>query len=575
MAEKETSPGIKNPKQNKKIKNNSDKPKYSIASRFGAYLSILIFIIVVFMTFYAVWTGINVIDNARMEKYTTAQLISHEIVDIYKNQLIKEKYTSFDHAVKSLIRKRIFLQAFVINNKATIKYANNPSLIGKKITDVIKSKPKKESALEKYLSLITLEKLNDPNFLNRINLPNDDSVIIDLYLGNFAQATTIYKGFVILAIIFIGCGFVSASVLAKMVTKPVQDLYKATQSFANKDWSYRIEVTSDDEIGKLAESYNAMASELSNIYESLEQKVIERTKEIEVKNKELGKAYDELKAAQVKLVHSEKMSSLGQLVAGVAHELNNPINFIYGNMEHLKNYSHDMRDLIAKYISFEENLTEEQKSEIEEIKEDIDYEYLLEDLDDLLTSCKEGAERTRQIVLDLRNFSRLDEANLKEVNIHEGIDSTLNILHNKYKDRVEIIKEYDDSIPPIYCFAGQLNQVFMNLLANASQAVEEKGEVKIITQKDDDYATIKISDTGVGIPPENLSKIFDPFFTTKDVGDGTGLGLSVTYGIIEKHNGTISVDSKVGEGTTFTVKIPIRFKNPEEKQDSNIYDFKQ
>jgi len=231
-----------------------------------------------------------------------------------------------------------------------------------------------------------------------------------------------------------------------------------------------------------------------------------------------------------------------------------------------------MKCLIDKYEKVIQKLNEEDREEIEDYKEEIDYEYLLEDLDDLLDSCKEGAERTRQIVLDLRNFSRLDEANLKEVNVHEGIDSTLNILHNKYKNRIEVEKDYDQSIPMITCFAGQLNQVFMNILANAAQAIDGKGDVKIVTRKDGDFVKISFTDSGRGIDAQHLNRIFDPFFTTKDVGEGTGLGLSVSYGIIEKHNGTISVESKVGEGTTFTVRIPAKWKGLDIKKTEESAD---
>ena len=571
---------IKKPnKKNKKgIKTKglkSSKRKNTVAGRFGAYLSILIFMTVLFMTFYAVWTGINLIDQARVDKRTTIVNYSYEIVKTHSDKIIEGSYDDFNNILSNLIKEGLVTNAYVVNQNGIVLFSTLPDEVGKKIID--NTKQEKKGPFEIMWDNITFSKLNTPSFYNYIKLPNNDVVAIQLFLGNMSKITAIYRGYLILAIIFIASGFASAAMLAKMVTKPIEELCIGAEKFAKKDWSYRIAIESDDEIGSLADSFNKMAEELSLIYESLEHKVQERTKElaqkneeVEKKNEQIEKAYEELKAAQVKLVQSEKMSSLGQLVAGVAHELNNPINFIYGNMEHLKNYTHDMKELIDKYTDFEERLTEEQKEEIDDFKEEIDYEYLLEDLGDLLDSCKEGAERTRQIVLDLRNFSRLDEANLKEVNIHEGIDSTLNILHNKYKNRVTVVKDYDNTLPQIYCFAGQLNQVFMNLLANAAQAIKDNGEVKIVTKKDNDYAKIIITDTGCGISPDNLSKIFDPFFTTKDVGEGTGLGLSVSYGIIEKHNGTISVESKVGEGTTFTIKIPLKWQSNDSstKQDT-------
>ncbi|MGD9581768.1 MAG: ATP-binding protein [Vampirovibrionia bacterium] len=550
----------------------SDKPKNSITGKFGAYISVLIFMIVIFMTFYAVWTGINVIDTARMDKYKTIELYSHEIVVTYADELVKDDYTNYALTIQNLMKKGIVISSYIVNKDGIIKYSTNKSEIGQNALEIKKENVvQKKSFLKQLYDNITFSKLQDVDFTNFVKLPNTDVVAINLYLGNLSAVATIYRGYIILAIVFLICGFASASILAKMVTKPIQELYTGAKRFSKGEWSYRIQVETDDEIGQLAKSFNHMADELSQIYESLEQKVKERTKElakkneeVEIKNAEIEKSYKELKASQFKMLHSEKISTLCQMVSGVAHELNNPINFIYGNIEHLKTYTHDMKDLIDKYTSYEDNLSEEQKEEISEIKEDIDYEYLTEDLDDLLDSCKEGAERTRQIVLDLRNFSRLDEANIKEVNLHEGIDSTLNILHNKYKNCIDVVKNYDMSMPNITCFAGQLNQVFMNLLANAAQAIDSKGTVTITTQKDDTHAKIIISDSGCGISPENLSKIFDPFFTTKDVGEGTGLGLSVSYGIIEKHNGTITVESKIGEGTTFTVKIPLKWEKTEE-----------
>jgi signal transduction histidine kinase len=554
----------------------SEKPQRTIASKFWAYLSILIFITVIFMTFYAVWTGINLISKARVDKAALLTTITNTIVELNAPEILNGDYENFDNLVKKMMGQNVLVYTVVINNEGIIEYSTRESDVGKTVTNshfletirILEPIPQSEKTWwEIYADSLLFTKLNFPIFRNAVILADGKKVLIYTYLGTISEVANIYRGYIALAVTFIFCGFLSSIFLARMVTKPIKELYHGSKRLSQKDLSFRIPVDTDDEIGKLAESFNKMAEELEQSYTYLEDKVQERTKEleqkkeeVEKKNLEIEEAYQELKAAQVQLVHSEKMSSLGQLVAGVAHELNNPINFIYGNMEHLKNYSHDMKTLIDKYETCIASLKEEERQDIEDFKEEIDYEYLLEDLDDLLDSCKEGAERTRQIVLDLRNFSRLDEANLKDVNIHEGLDSTLNILHNKYKNRVDVIKDYDESIPAVTCFAGQLNQVFMNILANAAQAIKGKGTVKITTRKDGDYAKISFTDNGVGIDPEHLSRIFDPFFTTKDIGEGTGLGLSVSYGIIEKHNGTISVESKVGEGTTFTIRIPIKWK---------------
>lgn len=556
--------------KNKKNKM-KNKSQNTIAGKFAAYLSVLIFITVIFMTFYGVYIGTNLINKARIDKYQTLQIYTQSIVKDSMPELLNGNYTEFDASIKYLMSKNQILNVYIINKKTRlIKYSTIKGIANKiynpenpedakLLTSNIPSEHQPKGLFEILYSNLTFSKLNNPIFTNYVILPNEDIVSLTIILGNLSQISEIYKGYIVLAILFLILGFVSAAILAKMVTKPIQELLEGVKKFAKREFSYRLPIENDDEIGQLAMSVNNMASELEQSYKDLEHKVLERTKELQHKNNEVELAYKDLKIAQVKLIHSEKMSSLGQLVAGVAHELNNPINFIYGNLEHLKSYINDMKNIITKYEACEDSLKEQEKQEIDELKEGIDYQYLLGDLNDLLESCKEGAERTRQIVLDLRNFSRLDEANLKEVNLHEGLDSTLNILQNKYKGRIEVIRNYDYDIPSITCFAGQLNQVFMNLLANAAQAIKGKGEVKISTSQDDDHVIISISDSGCGIPPENLSKIFDPFFTTKDVGEGTGLGLSVSYGIIEKHNGTISVESKVEEGTTFKIRLPIKW----------------
>lgn len=536
--------------------------KRSIAEKFGAHISVLIFVIVVFSTIYAVLTGIGIVDRAIKDKALTIVAFSNVIVEENLPDLVERNYTTFNQKMYSLLSRNVFVFAYVIDQEGFVHYSTYKTLQGKTIDYRFPEKS------EDYKRL--LDNLSIPLIINSFTLPNNDRLVLASYKYDPANENRVYYGNLVLAFIFIVFGFVSARILAKMVTQPLENLYIGANKISQGDFDYRIEVKEDDEIGKLASQFNVMAKKLEESYTDLEHKVEQRTKELAQKNDELQTAYKDLQAAQVKLVHSEKMSSLGQLVAGVAHELNNPINFIYGNIEHLKTYVSDMKELIEKFITFEERLSDDEKSEINDIKEDIDYEFLIDDIDDLLESCKEGAERTRQIVLDLRNFSRLDEANVKEVNIHEGIDSTLNILHNKYKNRINIVKEYDETLPLVTCLAGQINQVFMNILANAAQAIEKEGTVTIKTEHDGNNACIYIIDNGKGISKENISKIFDPFFTTKDVGEGTGLGLSVTYGIIQNHNGSISIDSEVGKGTTFKVCIPIKWQGDNSKEKSSL-----
>jgi len=267
--------------------------------------------------------------------------------------------------------------------------------------------------------------------------------------------------------------------------------------------------------------------------------------------------YEELKATQSQLVQSEKMASLGQLTAGIAHEINNPINFVSAGIESLKSNYQEIKRLLEEYMDLKPGADNEEKLKIiEKHKKDIEIDILLSEVEDLYKSIKNGANRTTEIVKNLRNFTRLDENEFKLSNLEDGLDSTLVILNSQLKDRIDVIKEYEH-IPLVNCFPGQINQVFINILNNAAQAIEGHGSIRIKTHVSNGFAEISIKDSGIGMSEEIKNKIFDPFFTTKDVGIGTGLGLSISYGIIEKHHGTITVDSTPGEGTQFTIRIPL------------------
>jgi predicted ATPase/signal transduction histidine kinase len=326
------------------------------------------------------------------------------------------------------------------------------------------------------------------------------------------------------------------------------------------------------EILRLLSSQAAISLENALLYASVEQKVRERTQELNEKNLHLKQTLTELRKTQAHLIQSEKMSSLGQLVAGVAHEINNPVNFIYGNLDPAREYFDNLLNLISLY---EENYPNPVAEIAEEI-EAMDLEFLREDLQKILRSMKIGAERIRQIVLSLRNFSRLDEAEMKPVDIHEGIESTLMILRPLLKgkpgssDEIKIVKEYGH-LPKVSCYPSQLNQVFMNVLSNACDALKMNRidnpadyipTIRIYTQvNESNSVVIKIGDNGSGMDNQIVKKIFDPFFTTKPVGSGTGLGLSISYQIIvEAHRGKINCFSTLGKGTEFIIEIPIAQK---------------
>ncbi len=327
-------------------------------------------------------------------------------------------------------------------------------------------------------------------------------------------------------------------IVSRILIKPLTQLMGAVKSLESGEGNTFVHADSGTEIGELTKSFNEMSKKVTKAQSELTKKV-----------KELEKTNHELQEAQAQLVHSAKMGSLGQVVAGVAHELNNPIGFIYSNMGILKDYIERFEKLIE--------IAESSPKKLKSAKDEMDYDYMMKDLPKLIKSCQDGAKRVRDIVLNLKNFSRSDELERKEFSLEEGLDSTLEILKSDLKHRqIELHKKYS-GIPPIYCYAGQINQVFMNIISNAVQAIDGKGDIWIETKKKGLEVVITVRDNGRGIPAKNLNKVFDPFFTTKPVGQGTGLGLSISYGIIEKHNGKILVDSKVGEGTEFTIILPI------------------
>lgn len=351
------------------------------------------------------------------------------------------------------------------------------------------------------------------------------------------------------------------SLLSRLLVTPIKKLTATIRTIEDSnDLSIKVPVSGRDEVADLGNAFNRMTTRLGELFNkfvvvekeledlnlSLERQVIDRTQQLQ-------DTLQKLQSAQTQLVQSEKMASLGQLVAGIAHEINNPIGAIYANMPPLEEYIDDIKGTVEIAQSC---LDESGVEKLNEHMEQIDYSFVTEDLAKLLNSQKQAADRIRNIVLSLRNFSRLDQGEVKTVKLEEGLDSTLQMLHHTYKDRISVEKDYALN-EPVECYAGELNQVFMNILANAIQAIPGKGSIFISTAKVNDQAVVSIADTGTGMAEEVRQKIFDPFFTTKDVGEGTGLGLSISYGIIEKHQGTLTVESELNRGTRFIIAIPL------------------
>ena len=387
------------------------------------------------------------------------------------------------------------------------------------------------------------------------------------------------------SILLVGTGLagvmaVSILMLARQIVKPILAIAHTAQSVIKNlkagDFSHlqTAPILTENEIGILAEIFNHMTQQLQQSYEKLqeysyglEEKVTTRTKELELKNEDLKDTLKQLKKTQNQLIQNEKMVSLGQMVAGIAHEINNPVSFIHVNLTFVEEYTNNLFNLIRLYET--EYSEETQAIAIE--KKEIEFDFIQTDLAKILESMNVGTKRIREIVLSLRNFSRLDEAHFKAVDIHEGIESTLLILQHRLRAQsgspeIQVIKEYA-YLPQVECYAGQLNQVLINLLSNSIDALESaiKAEqitnpvIRINTALEDENVVIYITDNGIGMSEETRNKIFDPFFTTKEIGKGTGLGLSISYSIIvERHAGELICHSSPGKGAEFIISIPIK-----------------
>jgi signal transduction histidine kinase len=342
-----------------------------------------------------------------------------------------------------------------------------------------------------------------------------------------------------------------------------------------KDRIFGVLAVSSHETGSFAESDTDLISAVANhvalavdraesfqtieeLSRGLEDKVRVRTEQLRAANEELQAAYRDLQATQMQLIQREKMASVGQLVAGVAHELNNPIGFVFSNVTTLEDFVRRLRTMLETYRDLP--LPGPEQARAEEQWKTLKVDYALKYLDSMTQGIREGAERARKIVRDLRVFARSQDDVWQPVDVHEDLESSLTLLNHILKDRVTVHRKFGE-LPPVECVRSQIDQVFLNLLANAAQAIAGEGAITIETRREDAFAVVVIHDTGPGIPAELIGRIFDPFFTTKAVGEGTGLGLSISYEIVAKHGGTIRAQSRPGEGATFTVQLPLSRRN--------------
>ena len=496
----------------------------------------------------AIMNAVQSLDNEIYAKTTELHnTIANNVAMNINSTFNEEDLSAVENAIKVMIHGKLIKYCVITtpdNSSFYVSTLQNPTVDNERISQ--------EALDENKMAHTSCVVKKSDRYNIYIGFSDDATFMerIQKLAGNFAGV------FVICLLL----GMFIATGLCRRVLKPIGALIKVTGAFSNGDLSDRLEKTKYIEFNELVDSYNGMADSMQRLYSSLEHKVNERTQQ-------LNEAIKELQNTQAMMVHSEKMKSLGELVAGIMHEINNPINFIYGNMTHLKNYSEDLIMLIDKFAEYTELLPEDKKQEYQKLLKEIDYEFLKEDLPDLIKSCHEGTERTKNIILNLKDFSRMEESAITNVDLPKEIDSTLNILNNKFKNKITVHKDYHEDVPKIEAYGGQLNQVFMNILDNAAFAVSDKdhGDVWITIRKDNKFAYVEIEDNGKGMSDETKNKIFNPFFTTKPVGQGTGLGLSISYKVIKNHKGNIDVQSELGKGTKFIIKLPLIFEREEEK----------
>ena len=432
--------------------------------------------------------------------------------------------------------------------------------------DPLRLSPDKRDNAQQQVLLAVLEKESQEIDIQFERLSNQLNKLLQIaddrqekaYLQS-KQAQNIRKIIIFVSLtVSTSMAFILAFYTGRKIASPIELVTQTAQrAIADSNYDLEAPVLTNDEVGILANAFNQLIQKVKKQFYELSEAQCFLENRVEERTHELKETLDALKDTQTQLIQTEKMSSLGEMVAGIAHEINNPVSFIYGNISHAQEYLDNFLDLLSLY----QELYPDVRTEITEKMEEIDFEYIQSDFSKILDSMRMGTRRIKNIVSSLRNFSRLDESEVKDVNLHEGLDSTLIILGNKLKLGVEIITYYGE-LPDITCYPSQLNQVFLNLIVNAidallSSEIEPK-QIRISTDKiNPDRIQVKIQDNGPGIPEEIRNKIFNPFFTTKPIGKGTGLGLAISYRIIEKHQGTIEVFSEIGKGTTFEITLPI------------------
>mgnify|MGYP000506394126 CR=1 FL=1 len=419
-----------------------------------------------------------------------------------------------------------------------------------KIVAKASRQPQKTSSTRRYFSSVLVDDNNIGSIEIGISTENQDAVIANHLKRMIIQSLFIFLTLVISLFIF----------FRKMITDPIHNLVDQAKHLSTGNISNPINLNAKGELSQLASALDNMRLRLKKYYDEitsqnhlLDQRVAERTRELKDTNSKLIETHSQL-------LQSEKMAAIGQLSAGVAHEINNPISFISSNISILSEWYTSLMKVTQKY---DEQVTNDKlKTNFEAIKTDNDFEYIKEEIPLLIKETQDGLNRVSTIVSDLRNFAHADDMVWKSSDLCEGLNSTLNIVRNEVKYKADITLSAN-SIPLVECLPAQINQVFMNIIVNAAQAIAGKGKITISINHTGQWVCVSIYDTGQGIPEKDLNRIMEPFYTTKPIGQGTGLGLSISYRIIKTHHGRIDIESKVGEGSAFHIWLPL--KQPKEQ----------
>jgi len=468
----------------------------------------------------------------------------------YSEQELKATYERSNPAFT--LARDLMTDAYSVDTLNGIQRANEEELrpLERQIVDAIVGGRRAEAEqiyVSKYLEAFNRQqqRLNQLDGLVVGKLNNSIEQVIR------SASTSNYSTTIPLILVIVGVGSLLSHRLARSIEHPIERLTWVARAIAAGDGSQRLKLDCRDKFGEMAEALNLMVTSLRE----LNQDRANKTHWLHKTKNELEQTQTQL-ALRDQLMRQEKMAALGGLVAGVAHELNNPISFVYSNTILLNDSITQLRRLLDFYDSCDE-MPEDVRQKVSLLKEEIDYEYLVEDLSTALKDCHDGSSRVRDIVSNLKTFSRADELEWQSVDVTSGIESTIRMLGQFFRsDRVVIHRNYAE-LPKIDCYAGQLSQVWMNLMVNAAQAMDSHGDLWITTQLDGDWTVVTFRDNGPGIPEDTATRIFDPFFTTKSEGEGTGLGLSIVHGIIERHGGEIKVESQIGHGTIFTIRLPL------------------